>query len=227
MRTDADREVVVAPPIREVVPALVAGAREVADLVALQSVRGEVRRDRFEHRGLEVVVRWLAGAPRDHSAERCLRLHRERVGREVRQAACHQRVEVAPERVHVLPGRAEEQVRRRARQAPRGHHLAQRARGGQRTRGVVDAVERAQAVVFRGLHAERDTVDADSGVVVEVAGLGSARVGLQRDLGVRRDAAPRVEPTQHCADRTGTPERGRAAAEEDRRNRRGRQLPGA
>ena len=51
----------------------------------------------------------------------------------------------------------------------------------------VQAAERLQSGVVERLHADRDAVDARGAIVAKTRRLDARRIGLERDLGVRRD----------------------------------------
>ena len=83
-----------------------------------------------------------------------------------------------------LAGAGIDQVEGEAREG-RARHLDRRARGGD----VMKAAEEAEVVVVERLDAERDAVDAGGAVAAETLGLDAGGIGLERDLGVRRDAS--------------------------------------
>ena len=72
-----------------------------------------------------------------------------------------------------------------------------------------------QRGVVERLHAERDAVDAGGAIAAEALRLDAAGIGLQRDLGIRRDRPVSRDRIEDCADRRRLHQRRRAAAEED------------
>jgi len=90
---------------------------------------------------------------------------------------------------------------------------------GQRLRRRVAAAEKRQRGVVQRLHAQRHPVDPGGPEAREPAGLGGGRVGLQRDLDVRRHRPARRDPVEHRRRRLRRHQRGRAAAKEHRRDR--------
>ena len=80
----------------------------------------------------------------------------------------------------------------------------------------VGAVERAQHVVDRGLHAEADPVEAGGAQLLEVPGGDAVGVGLGRDLDVVDEPELRRGAGHDGPEVRGLQQRGGATAEEDR-----------
>ena len=83
-----------------------------------------------------------------------------------------------------------------------------------RLRRVVPAPEERERPVVERLHAERHPVHAGRAEVFEACCLGRGRVGLQGDLGIRREGPARRRPVDDRGRGLGRHQRGRAPAEE-------------
>ena len=92
--------------------------------------------------------------------------------------------------------------------------LGERERG-KRLFGRVHASERFQALIVERLHAERQAIDAGRAVAREILGLDAGRIGLERDLRIRRDAPMLGDGVDDGGDARRLHQRRRAAAEED------------
>ena len=80
---------------------------------------------------------------------------------------------------------------------------------------VVDAPERMQMLRVEALDADGQPVDAQRAEVGELLRLERPRVGLQGDLGIRRQRQARANRGQDLVERMRGQQAGRAAAEED------------
>ena len=93
--------------------------------------------------------------------------------------------------------------------------LAGQLRRPLRLGGAVDAAECLQVVVVEALDAERQAIDAGGAEAGEFLRFDRARVGFQRDFGVRRQHRQRPEGGEQFVDGGRRQQAGRAAAEED------------
>jgi len=81
--------------------------------------------------------------------------------------------------------------------------------------GAVDASEADQGGVIEALHPDREAIDAGGTVGGEARALDRARIGLQRDLGVRGDAHVAADPLEQTRNGVGREQARCAAAQED------------
>ncbi len=111
---------------------------------------------------------------------------------------------------NVLAGQAVHQVEIDVRE-PGGFCCRDRRAG---IGGVMDAPKRAQALVAKTLHTERQAVYAGCVQRAEPVAFGTAGVGLERDLHVRREIDRRGD-TPQCACEDGCGEQARRSAAEE------------
>ena len=209
-----DAGVVAIAPVGQVVPALGAGPRQVADLVCGEPVPRARRCGLRIKGGRGVLVRQRDPPPPVHRLERRPGLDGELIQREVVGAESERAVELCPPGRQVLAGPGVDQVERDARK----QQARQLERGNGLLGGVLPA-EEDQRVRVQALDPERDAVDAGGAEGAEPSRLDAGRVGLERDLEVGR----RVEQPGRVCDQVGDGGRvhqaRRTATEEDRAER--------
>ncbi len=154
-----------------------------------------------------LLVRQLRRAVEEGRA----RLQRELVVREVRGTEGHRRTQVRERAFRRLARQAIHQVEIEVGDAG-GAEVGDRGRNFVR---AMDAPERRERRRVEGLCAQRHAIDARGRVAGKAAVLDRARVGLHRDLGVRRERQARGDARNQCMDRLGAEQRRRAAAQEN------------
>ena len=211
MGADPGRRVVAVAPVHEVVPGLLTGKREVADLVlrvagALEELDGDAvlahragTVDRRHQSAADARVQWRAG------------LDRELVAGDVRGTGLRDPLERAPPAGVAETGHGVDQVAVDRIEAC-GADLANR---GDRPVGVVDPAEEAQGVGLEALHADADAVHPR--VLPDPSALrGDARgVRLHRELGSGRDGERAPDRGHQVGEQGGLDQRRSAATDED------------
>ena len=213
MGARSDAGIFLAAPINEIMPAFAAGPRVVGNLVGRQAVGGANLQGRVVKRAAEIVVGNDELARGMERGKRRVLLDGQLIEREMVAGFGQGAGELGRPILRVLARPGIDQVERvaienAARDADRIERFA---------RGVHAAKLGEHAIVER-LDAERDAVDAGGAVAAEAGGFDAGRIGFEADLDVGRDApmfCNRVEDRRH---RGRLHQRGRAAAEEDRRN---------
>ena len=221
MGAGPDPRIVGRQPVDQVVPAFVARARVVGDLVGRQPGIGEYRLGVLEEPGLVVLRRQyelaLAVEPVEHRAT----LDGELIDREMRAGMFQRPGEFPPPALSGLAGPGVYQVERDA--------LEQRTRGGDRFESLVHAVlpaERGEPLRVQGLHAERQAADAGRAKGGKPGRLHRCRVGLQGDLDVVRGVPACLGGLDRRGDGLGRHQRRGAAAEKDGLQPAARRQPG-
>ena len=154
------------------------GAREVRDLVVHEARSTQQLACLVETLTLHVIVRRRHEPGCDRAPQRCVRVHTQRVRRDVVDADREHRGEArAPRRV-VLPRRAVDQIEPDARDAGRAGE-ADRLRGALRT---VEAVEHAEHRRIERLCTHRQPVHARLGQHTEELLVRGLRVALDGDF---------------------------------------------
>jgi hypothetical protein len=205
----SDADIVAVAPVDEVVPALLAGPGVVRDLVGRQARRRQHLPCRLEQGRAEVLVGYHQLALGVPGGERRAGLDRELVDREVPDRV----IERAPQLGRpigdglVRPG--VDQVEADSVEMP-----VRRPDGIECLGDVVSPAEKGEVAIVQRLDAERDAVHPGVGEGGEAPGLDAGRVGLERDLHVRRHGPMPADLLEHGGGGLGRHQGRRAAAEE-------------
>ena len=206
-----DAGIFLAAPVNEVVFAFRAWARVVGNLVGRQSVLGADFLGDVVERARHRFVRRLQLAGGVQAEERRALFDGELIERQMLGGFRDRELQFIRPHLRGLVGAGVNQieritVERGARDRDRVERLA---------RGMQPS-QRLQRGIVQRLHAERNPVDAGCAVAAKPRCLDAGRIGLQRDLGVGRDAPVFADRIQNGADGFRLHQRRRAAAEKDR-----------
>ncbi len=208
----AEPDVVRPVPVAEVVAGAPAGPREVRDLVPREARRRGALDQRVELGDLEILV----GNPRGRApAEGGGGLEREGVRGEVIRRPGERLVERPRPGGQVLAGARVEEVDADVLEPRR----ARRPVGVGRVGRGVRAPEAPEERVVERLDAERQARHPGGAERAQTVPIEPLGVGLERDLGVRREPEPGAGVGHHRRDGRGRQERRGAAAEEQGRRR--------
>ncbi len=211
MRARPDADVILIPPIDQIVAAGRTRPGMIGNLVGRQARLDQPRLRALEHLRRIVLVGQGEGAPGMLGEELRAALDGELVERQVLAGEAERPLELGRPGLGRLAGPAIDQVERMA-----GEGLL---RYGERPQRLVDgmlAAEEFQRRDIERLHAERHAIDAGLRQLGEAAGLDRGRVGLERDLDVGRAVPELTGALDQGADGGRLHQRGRAAAEEHR-----------
>ena len=210
MRAEAEAVVLAARPVAEVVATLLAGPREVADLV-LAEPRASQSIDRFDvGRSGHLVIRNDRAAARDLHGERRLLFEIEHVQRDVPDSERDGFIERLSERLRGLVGQPRDQIETRA-HAARDRERNRLARAFR----TMDPSERHQLRVVERLNPDAEPVDTQRPPQRDRLGTDVFRIGFHGELGVRRDRESLAERRRCARD-----SRGSSSTECRRRSRR-------
>ena len=211
MRAGPDADVILIPPIDQIMAAGSPRPGMVGDLVGRPAGRREPRLGELEHRRRLVLAGQGEGAARMVGEEARAALDGELIEREVLAGQAEGALQLGGPGFDRLARPGIDQVEGIAREVPAG-----RCDGGDRLVGRMLTAEEAQRWRIERLHAQRHAIDAGLGQRGEAAGFDRGRIGFKRDLDLGGGVPQRLGAFDHRAHGRGIHQRRRAAAEEDR-----------
>ena len=213
MGTGPDAGIFAITPVDQIVPALGAGARVVGNLIGRKPQRaGGFLRD-IPQSARRVGVGHGEFSGLEQPLIHGVGLDGELVERQMFGGMRDRRLQFGLPGGWRLAGARIDQVE--------GEALEDRGRHRHRRHGLVGRMqppERLQIGIIHRLNAQRHAIDASCAIATKALRLDAGRIGLQRDLGVAVDAPGPANGVENGGDRLRLHQRGRAAAEKDRRH---------
>ena len=205
--TGTDAQIIAKLPIIEVVAAGLAGAGKGGSFIVVKAGIGQGLVHGIFNILCGIIMRQ---AGRRRVAEGRVGLHGEVVGADVACAGGEGGVHILPRRFHILAGQGIHQI-----DVYPLKQCQRRIDGGQRFMAAVDAAERLQRLIVEALYADRQAGDAGIFKAAKLCFFKRARVGFERDFGLRLQGHERAHAAEQALDGSRLKQAGRAAADKD------------